>query len=160
VLVLTTALSLTARAGEYVPARADALLEITDRTSSGSEAAITLNFAELEALERKEVVTSTLWTDGVNHFEGVGLRELLSELALEGSRIRVLAINDYAVEIPLEDSGTESAVLAFRMNGEPMSRRGKGPLWIVYPYDESAKFRTETIYARSVWQLNRIEVIE
>lgn len=136
------------------------LLEITDLTSGGSEVAIQLDLAGLEALETTEIVTSTLWTDGVNRFEGVPLRSLLNGFDLDGRNLRAVAINDYVVEIPLDDDRTESAILAYRMNGAPMSRRGKGPLWIIYPFDQSSKFRTETIYARSVWQLNRIELID
>ena len=39
-----------------------------------------------------------------------------------------------------------------------MSVREKGPLWIVYPYDSNIAFQTETIYARSIWQLDRISI--
>ena len=43
---------------------------------------------------------------------------------------------------------------------ETMSIRDKGPLWVVYPYDSSADYRTEVIYSRSIWQLDRIEVVD
>ncbi|MDP5360810.1 MAG: oxidoreductase, partial [Paracoccaceae bacterium] len=36
----------------------------------------------------------------------------------------------------------------------------KGPLWVVYPYDMSADYRSEVIYYRSIWQLDRIEVVK
>ncbi|MGR3607464.1 MAG: oxidoreductase, partial [Sulfitobacter sp.] len=42
--------------------------------------------------------------------------------------------------------------------GSLMSRRGKGPLWIVYPYDNNPSYKTETIYSRSIWQMDRIAV--
>ena len=51
-------------------------------------------------------------------------------------------------------------IIAYEMNGKPMSRREKGPLWIVYPYDSAAKYRTELAHARSVWQLDRLDVLE
>jgi hypothetical protein len=50
-------------------------------------------------------------------------------------------------------------MIAFRMNGAPMSVRDKGPLWIVYPYDSDPRFQTEIIYSRSIWQLDRLEVL-
>lgn len=147
-------------AQETPSGHAQALLEITDVSSSGREVAITLDLAALDAMESEEIVTSTIWTNGINRFEGVPLTTLINGLRLNGNTIRVTAINDYAVEFPLNEPLNEDAIIAFRMNGEPMSRRGKGPLWLLYPFDQSAKFRTETIYARSVWQLNRIDVIE
>jgi hypothetical protein len=33
-----------------------------------------------------------------------------------------------------------------------------GPFWLVYNYDANPEFRTELIYARSIWQLARITV--
>jgi hypothetical protein len=57
------------------------------------------------------------------------------------------------------DGGDEDAALiAYAMDGKEMSVRYKGPLWIVYPYDSNANYRTEITYARSVWQLDRIDV--
>ncbi|UZD89710.1 molybdopterin-dependent oxidoreductase [Cognatishimia activa] len=136
------------------------LLEIVDQTSGGKEVAFQLDLQALEALESREIVTSTLWTNGINRFKGVPLTQLLSAYNIEGSQLRLLANNDHAADIPLDDALNQHALLAYRMNGSEMSRRGKGPLWIVYPFDQSARFRTETVYARSVWQLNKIEVID
>jgi len=39
-----------------------------------------------------------------------------------------------------------------------MHVREKGPLWIVFPYDESSEFRTDYVYSQSVWQLSRLDV--
>jgi len=41
-----------------------------------------------------------------------------------------------------------------------MSVREKGPLWVIYPYDSDAKFRTEVIYSRSIWQLDRLAIVQ
>ena len=67
---------------------------------------------------------------------------------------------DYAVTIPTSDAVEGGPIIAYEMDGKPMSRRDKGPLWVIYPFDDSAKYRTETIYSRSIWQLNRIKFIE
>jgi len=136
------------------------LLEITDLTSGGDEVTIKLDLNALEALGSKEIVTSTIWTNGVHQFEGVPLTKLLEAFRLKGQRAKLTAINDYSVEIPLGGSINAKAIVAYRMDGQEMSRRAKGPLWLIYPFDQSSKFRTETVYARSIWQLNRIQVIE
>jgi hypothetical protein len=60
----------------------------------------------------------------------------------------------------MSDAIVGGAIVAFEMDGKPMPRRAKGPLWIVYPFDSSAKFRTESIYARSIWQLNRLHIVK
>jgi hypothetical protein len=45
------------------------------------------------------------------------------------------------------------------MDDRPMSVRDKGPLWVVYPFDDVPAYQSETIYSRSIWQLDRIEVV-
>ncbi|HUE45943.1 MAG TPA: hypothetical protein VMO81_06795 [Aestuariivirgaceae bacterium] len=34
----------------------------------------------------------------------------------------------------------------------------KGPLFIVFPYDDAAEVRNALFYARSVWQIHSIEI--
>lgn len=114
----------------------------------------------LRDLPVTQVETTTIWTEGTQVFEGVALQTLLETLGAGGLIIRASAINDYTVEIPM-DSLTETAPLvAFSQNGEAMSRRRKGPLWIIYPYDSDAAFRSEVVYSRSIWQLDRLEVAD
>lgn len=114
----------------------------------------------LEALGAEELKTSTIWTDGVHDFTGVPLKDLLTHLGVTSTEgmLSAVALNDYAVEIPLADAHQDGPLLAYRMDGEAMSVRDKGPLWIVYPYDQDPEYRTEVVYTRSIWQLSRLEV--
>ncbi|MGB1266126.1 MAG: oxidoreductase, partial [Nereida ignava] len=50
----------------------------------------------------------------------------------------------------------DGPIIAYKQNGSEMSRRRKGPLWIVYPYDDKKSYQTETVYSRSIWQLDRL----
>ncbi len=112
----------------------------------------------LRALEVIDMPTTTIWTEGVQEFRGVRLAALMERLGVTGGNIEARAINDYAVEIPLDGDTSEAALIAFEIDGTPISRRQKGPLWIVYPFDSDARFRSELVYARSIWQLDRIHV--
>ena len=114
----------------------------------------------LAALPVTTFKTATIWTEGVNEFTGVALKDLAEAVGMEGTTIRATAINDYAVEVPLSDAVEGGPIVAYAMNGEPMSVRDKGPLWIVYPYDQNTDYQTEVIYSRSIWQLDRIEVLK
>lgn len=105
------------------------------------------------------IETTTIWTSGTQTFEGVSMASLLAAVGAKGSAIRATALNDYAIEIPMSDAMDGSALLAFRMNGASLSPRDKGPIWVVYPYDSKKEFQTEVIYSRSIWQLDRIEVL-
>ena len=74
--------------------------------------------------------------------------------------LRATAINNYAIEIPVSDAVNEGPIIAYLMDGKKMSVRDKGPLWIVYPYDANPDYRSEVVYSRSIWQLDRIEFVQ
>ena len=114
----------------------------------------------IKALGAISIETTTIWTDGVQTFVGVPLAALLEALAAEGTVLKATAVNDYAIEIPLDDPTSKAALIAYENNGAVMTLRDKGPLWIVYPYDEAPQFQTEVVYSRSIWQLDRIEITE
>jgi hypothetical protein len=103
--------------------------------------------------------TTTIWTDGPQEFTGVALVDLLDSLGAEGTGLHIIAANDYSIEIPMSDAVDGGPILAYARNGSQMTLREKGPLWIVYPYDLNPAYQSETIYARSVWQVDRIEVV-
>ncbi len=114
--------------------------------------------AMLEALDVVEIVTETPWTDGLSRFEGVSLQALLHVVGARGDRMRAVAINDYAVDIPLSDAAAHGPIVALKLNGDYMSVREKGPLWIIYPWSDNPALRNETYYARGIWQLKRLTV--
>lgn len=118
-----------------------------------------LDRAALAALPATTLRTTTIWTVGPQAFTGVTLRDLMTRLGTRGQAVRAHAANDYAIDIPWLDVASGSALIAYARNGKPMSVRDKGPLWLVYPYDSAPVFRQETYHARSVWQLDRVEVI-
>lgn len=141
------------------PATGDVLLTVTGeigQTNAADEAHLDLDL--LVELGTTEFETETIWTDGPQTFVGVELIDLLAALEAEGDILRAVALNDYAVEIPVSDAVEGGPIIAFLRNGEEMSVREKGPLWLVYPYDNAPEYRAEVIYARSIWQLARIEV--
>lgn len=129
-------------------------------SSLGEPSPIRLTLEDLDKLEQIEFSTSTIWTDGVVTFSGVSLNELLKSLETSGQAIELVALNEYSISIPSGELGDQYPIVATRMNGEQMSVRDKGPFWLVYNYDSDPRFQNETIYSRSIWQLNRIKVVE
>lgn len=123
-------------------------------------APVALDRAALEAMPATTIETSTIWTEGVRTFTGVLLADLVAAQGIRGETMRAVALNDYAVEIPLSDAEPGGPIVAYMLDGAEMSVREKGPFWVIYPYDSDARFRTETIYSRSIWQLTRIEAVE
>ena len=80
----------------------------------------------------------------------------MGHLKIEAELLEFMAINDYSITVPVSEIGQDNPMIAYARNGEPMSLREKGPFWLVYNYDADPAFRTETVYSRSIWQLDRI----
>ncbi len=147
-------------ADDLVSPKGDVILTVTgllQKTNADDSAEFDLEM--LEALDNTTIETSTIWTEGDHVFQGVSLAVLAEELGIEGTALRATAINDYTVEIPLSDAVVGGAIVAYMMDGKPMSVRDKGPLWVIYPYDSNADYRSEVVYSRSIWQLDRIEAV-
>ena len=158
--ILTLFATLSAVADTLPPPEGEILLTVSGNvtvknTPNGAE----FDLALLRQFEPTRIETTTIWTEGVQVFEGVSLATLVDALGVQGETLRATAINDYAVEIPLSDAEQGGPILAYLLNGKKMSVRDKGPLWLIYPYDKESKFRTEVIYSRSIWQLNRLEAL-
>jgi len=112
----------------------------------------------LQALPSTSFQTSTPWTTGKLTFSGVSLKDFIGAVGGNGSTLHTVSLNDYAIDIPASDAVEGGPIIAYAIEGKPMSIREKGPLWIVYPYDSNAEYRTETVYARSIWQLRQLEL--
>jgi hypothetical protein len=130
------------------------------------EAHMLFDLEALDALPQVSFETATVWTDEIQSFSGVPVAVLLDEAGLseaigqEGGVLQLAALNDYKVEIPLDEITPELPIVATRIDGETVSVRDKGPYWLVYPYDLDARYRREEIYHRSIWQLAQMTVLE
>ena len=156
--ILTCCLSALPLAAQSLPAPdGEPLLTVTGNIALTNQGdAAVFDQAMLEAMDPVTITTSTIWTEGEQTFTGVPLAQLVDLLGAEGEVMMASAINDYTVEIPREDWIENGPIVAFLNNGEPMSIRDKGPLWIIYPYDDNPDYQTEVIYSRSIWQLDQI----
>ena len=114
--------------------------------------------AQLEAIGSASVVTSTPWHEGTPTFEGVSMDALLAHVGATGDVAEVLALNNYRTTIPLEDFAEYPVLLALKQDGEYMTVRNKGPLFIIYPFDDFDELRTDLYYSRSAWQVRSITI--
>lgn len=119
-----------------------------------------LDRSMIEAMGVTTLHTGTIWTEGTSEFQGVELSRLMQRLGAEGSTLRLIALNEYAVDIPMTEAVDGGPMLAFRMDGHDLSPRDKGPLWMIYPYDlKPDEYKNEVSHSRSIWQLSVIEVL-
>jgi hypothetical protein len=116
------------------------------------------DMAMLEALEQKETTTATPWYDGKVTFKGPLATTLLEAVGAHGDTVHVTAINDYSADIPVTDFANDPVIFATHINGEPMSVRDKGPIFVVYPFDENPNLYNEAFFGKSVWQVVSLDV--
>ncbi len=112
----------------------------------------------LEAIGTESFTTETPWYPGPVTFEGVSLAKLMQQLGAKGKTLSVVALNDYSSEIPFEDFQKFNVILALKQNGEYMSVRDKGPIFVMYPFDSDPVLKHQTYYGRAVWQVSKIIV--
>lgn len=117
-----------------------------------------LRRSEIEALGLRELVTTTPWTRGPQHFSGVPLATLLDHVGTHGDSLRAVALNDYAVTIPRGLAVSAQAFIATRVDGQPLGVRERGPFWIVFPWTQQPDLDTAIIRQWAIWQVARIEV--
>ncbi|SEK35635.1 hypothetical protein SAMN05216359_101539 [Roseateles sp. YR242] len=112
----------------------------------------------LERLPQKSFQTLTPWYAKPRKFTGPLLRDVLAAVGSNGQTIEARALNDYRVTIPVADIQRFDVIVARLMDDKPMSLRDKGPLFIIYPFDEHTELRNSVYYGRSAWQLKSLEL--
>jgi hypothetical protein len=119
-----------------------------------------LSLEELAALPQTTFSTETEFTDGMTEFTGPLVRDVL---ALHGlariENVRFIAANDYFVDIPTNDFDNYDAILAMTADGKALSRRDRGPLWLMYPISDHSALADPLYLRRLIWQVVRIEAL-
>jgi hypothetical protein len=135
------------------------LLSVTGRVRNPNAGTrVDFDMAMLEALAQSSFSTRTPWFAQVRRFTGPLLRDVLATAGAQGQQLRLIALNDYQVEMPVDDCQRYDVIVARLLDGQPMAVRDKGPLLVVYPFDAQPELRGATYYTRSAWQLRTIDV--
>ncbi len=149
------------------PAQADGLAAPTGKvvltltgkvgkTNNGARAEF--DMAMLEALPQQSFTTNTPWYKEPRKFTGPLLRDVLAAAGASGKSLKAVALNDYKVALPADDTDRYGVIVARLLDDKPMPVRDKGPLFIIYPFDTDATLRSERYYSRAAWQLKSIEI--
>ena len=123
-----------------------------------AEGAAHFDLGMLRALPAARLQTTTVVTDGVRRFDGFLMRDLLAHVGAQGTTVTARALNDYTIDIPIDEFERFDVLVAYEMDGEPLLPSGKGPLWIVYPRDQHAELQDIRFDYRWVWQLRELDV--
>mgnify|MGYP002714997180 CR=1 FL=1 len=114
----------------------------------------------LESLGLVRFTTLTSWTVEPSVFEGVLLSSLLEAVGADpaAATLRLIALNEFESTTPAADARTWPVMLALKRDGEYMSRRDRGPVWVIYPQHAFPELGQRDYLSRWVWQLKSIMV--
>jgi hypothetical protein len=130
-------------------------LKITD--AEGASLAV-FDREKIEAIGMESIKTATPWTEGIAHFEGSPLKEVLSLSGVAGKDVTALAFDDYAVSITAETIAKYEPIIATRLNGTQLTVDDKGPFWIIFDFDNIPEETSVELRAFAVWHLAEFEV--
>ena len=137
------------------------ILRLTGRVTNGQAPGEAVFDREmLERLPQRRIVTGTPWAQGQRTYAGPWLRDVLAAAGATGQRLSVRALNDYSAVVPRSDADGLELMLALKVDGQPIRTRDKGPLLLMYPFDQRPDLRNQVYYGRAVLQVASIAVLE
>lgn len=116
--------------------------------------------SELQALTQSDITTAHPWSTDPRHYHGVDINALLG-LLFNHRRVLSLqleALNDFSVAVDWSLVAPFSPILAWQENDQVMTRRNKGPLWLMLPFDQVPKVQQADFLHFMIWQLRVIRV--
>lgn len=150
---VAASLALTPMAGR---AASDVLLTIEPPFA---DAPFTLTESDLLGLPQHEIRTETDFTDGLVAFRGPLAKDVLALAGVEEAAVvSLVAANDYSIDVPFEDFDRYGVVMAMEMDGARLTRRSRGPIWLMYPVDQVPLIERESVNDKLIWQLTHIRI--
>jgi hypothetical protein len=140
------------------PAAAEAMLVIRN-SADPAQSEVSFTEADLLALPQVTIRTRTEFTDGVVEFVGPLARDATASVKTDpATSVHLVAANDYAIDIPLSDITDYDVILAMQADGKRLTRRDKGPIWLISPLDDHPELQDPTYTIRLIWQLTTMEL--
>jgi hypothetical protein len=155
--VYTTVSEVSLAPGDAIPSpQGDVVLTVTGDIAGGSAQ---FDMAAIEALGLVEYTVEDPFIHEIVTYRGPLLSDLLAFLqADEGAtNLHLVALNDYAVDMPIHMAYDYPIVFAIMADGEYMAIADRGPAMLVLPYGHF-EFERPAADAFWIWQIARIEV--
>lgn len=127
-------------------------------THKNSANAAVFDAAMVDALAVSQVKTSAFWRKGLRTFTGPSLQSVLALVGAKGQSLRLIALDNYEVRVPVQDVTQFNPVLARKIDGVSLKVKDRGPLFLIYPFDDLPELKSDVYYSRSVWHLTQMVV--
>ena len=98
----------------------EVVLKVANTSGAANEnVTFAFNLALLDALPQHEFSTTTIWTEDLNTFSGVLLKDLIELTGFQGESVTAWAINDYMAEFTVGSLAFNTALIAKRRHNAP-----------------------------------------
>jgi hypothetical protein len=147
-------------AGSAIPAPTeDVVLTISGNiTITNVDETLALDMPTLEKLGLVKYRVTDPWLQAEATYTGVLLADVLKFAGASESvtTVEVIALNDYAAEVPMAEIEAWPVLLATQVDGHHMTIENNGPTRIIFPYDS----HSDVTSARnmSVWNIGSLVV--
>jgi hypothetical protein len=157
--IFVVLISTNASAAELAKPDGAVILSVSGNIANTNAPGIAqFDHALLASIGQTEFITDTHWTEGDHSFSGVSVAALAHLVGAKGVNVHAVALNDYAIEIPLQELIDHGALLATSMDGKPLRIRDYGPIWIVFPIKQRPEIRTDRNRDFWIWQLTSLDI--
>lgn len=159
--IYTVVQEATLTAGNEIPEpESELVLTVLGKIGiTNSDASIVMDTPTIEAVGVVEYDVHDPFEDRSIVYSGVLMSDLLKvwQVPDEVEMVRVTALNDYQIEIPISDFYTYPVLLALQADGDYMQPNYRGPAMLVYPMDDF-ELDPISIKRRWIWQIKTIEL--
>ena len=147
-----------AAVAETLPAPTDTVILRLDGnvTAVNIESATVFDLPMLKSLGSETFSAKTEWTEGTPTFTGVPLKVLIDTVGASGDEIIATAADGYAISLPMADVDRYNLLLVYAIDGTELDHTDKGPLWIMYRWDQMTAQEIEDKSPNAVWQLQQL----
>lgn len=151
----------TLKAGSDIPApEAETILTVTGKIGAANTGeSIEMDLPTIESVGLVDYTVTDPFENKEITYRGVLMSDLLDlwEVPDDAKTLHMVALNDYAVDVPLADLRTYPVIFALQADGEYLPVSTRGPAMLVYPYDDF-EFEQSVYNDYWIWQIKSIEV--
>lgn len=147
--------------GQAIPApKAPIILTVTGKIGAKNQGdQIAMDLPALEAVGTAEYAISDPFENRKIVYRGILMRDLLKLWQVDKSAqtLHIVAINDYIVDVPVQEMQEYPVIFALQADGQYMKPDYHGPAMLIYPLD-SYKLDPVATMKKLIWQIKSIDV--
>lgn len=117
-----------------------------------------LGLQDLMQFPQASFETSTIWKSDRHLFSGPTLSSVLDAFGAGKGDLALTGLDSYRVTLRRAMVTASAPIFAITLDDQLINRRGKGPFWMMFPFDSRGGFQATEYFAASVWHLAQITV--